>query len=391
MRTKDLVPTAATASPWLRRAGVTLLAVAGLAAVQTALMIVAIGNENDAPIDLSAPRVFGWHLGSLLPWALIAPAILALGERLSPERPLRAVLVHLPAAAVAAIVLGSAAVASNHALRPFGRANGEGEGELASALVIAIGATAPLSIALYFAILGGGLAAGYYHRFREREVRAAQLETRLATARLEALRLQIQPHFLFNTLHTVGGLVRQGEPDAAVDTLSRLSDLLRVTLDGEGRQLVPLADELRVAELYLEIQRTRFSDRLRVERAVDAELLPLPVPSFVLQPLLENAVRHGIAARAGAGTLGLVAARDGDGRLRLEVHDDGKGIAPAGEGALAAERRDGTGGKGLANVRSRLEQLYGDGASLELLPRPGGGAIARLRLPAAPATAGGAA
>jgi LytS/YehU family sensor histidine kinase len=170
----------------------------------------------------------------------------------------------------------------------------------------------------------------------------------------------------------VAGLVRQGENPAAVEMLARLSDLLRATLDGGGRPLVPLAKELALAELYLGIQQVRFADRLRVERAIDPSLLEAAVPPFSLQPLLENAVRHGLGARAGSGLLRIVAERTVDG-LCLEVHDDGRGLTHASERPVE--------GVGLGNTRSRLDQLFGDAARLELVPRPGGGAIARLVLP----------
>jgi LytS/YehU family sensor histidine kinase len=143
--------------------------------------------------------------------------------------------------------------------------------------------------------------------YRERVRAQAALDQELTTARLRALEMQLQPHFLFNTLHAVGGLIRQGESEAAIETLTRLSDLLRVTLAGEGRPLVPLGEELAHTDLYLEIQRIRFADRLSIEREVEPGTEAIPVPAFILQPLVENAIRHGIARKAGAGRLRLTA------------------------------------------------------------------------------------
>jgi two-component system LytT family sensor kinase len=389
---------------WGRHVAVAAQVAAGLGSTQAGLMFAGLRNEPEIARFITFPRVLAWQVLGWLPWALIAPTILAAGAWFPPRRRVGWVLGHLVAAVAASAVLSLGTIGANVVTRPFGKAVPTDSRPKFSPVFFS---SLPLHAVSYFALLGGGYAFDLHRRLREREVRAAQLESRLANARLEALRLQIHPHFLFNTLHTAAGLVRQGESTAAVETLSRLADLLRVTVDGEGRQLVPLAEELRVADLYLEIQAARFADRLRVERSVDPALLATTVPSFVLQPLLENAIRHGIGVRAGVATLWLVARAGADGRVLLEVQDDGVGLQaasghdPAGNGeqADAAAPRDGAApglsgfgrapgdsaarrrAVGLANVRDRLQQIYGGAAALELLPRPGGGTVARLSLP----------
>jgi two-component system, LytTR family, sensor kinase len=335
--------------------------------LQAAMFYISLQQEGGLPFVVSFPRIMAWQLSSWLVWAALAPAVLVLGARWTPERPLLFLAVHLPAGLTAAVLHATADLFLNTAFRPFGQRR-----PVVPQLVGHITNSLNVELLIYFVILGAGYAIDYYRRFRDRELRAAQLEGRLAEARLEALQLQLQPHFLFNTLHTVAGLVRQGENPAAVEMLARLSDLLRATLEGGGLPLVPLRQELALADLYLAIQQVRFADRLRVERAIDPALLDIEVPPFVLQPLLENAVRHGLAVRAGAGSLRIVAERSGD-QLRLAVEDDGRGLA----GGKGVE------GVGLGNTRARLAQLFGDEARLELLDRPTGGAIARLTLPIA--------
>ena len=212
---------------------------------------------------------------------------------------------------------------------------------------------------------------------REREVRAArlrertaQLEGQLAAAQLEALRMQLNPHFLFNTLHAVSTLMTR-DVDAARTMISDLSGLLRLSLDRVGESECPLDDELEFLGHYLDIERTRFADRLAVDIDVEAGARAALVPTLVLQPLVENAVKHGIAPRGEGGHVG-VAAHRANGSLLLRVTDDGPGLPPGGP------PRDGV---GLANTRDRLAKLYGPDATLDLKNRPEGGLVAEVRLP----------
>ncbi|HEX2205407.1 MAG TPA: sensor histidine kinase [Longimicrobium sp.] len=231
-------------------------------------------------------------------------------------------------------------------------------------------------IVVYWAMVGTFAALDYHRRLRDRELeaarlaaRAAQLEASVTQARLDALRMELNPHFLFNTLNSVAGLARRGDGDAAVEVLATLGELLRITL-GQRAQEVPLAEELDFLRRYLQIERVRFHDRLTVEMDVPAELLHLAVPSLVLQPLVENAVRHGVAKSPGPGRVAVRAFRDGE-SLVLEVSDTGAGFD--------GERR--SGGVGLANVAERLAQLYGARAALACGNLPGGGARVTVTLP----------
>jgi two-component system LytT family sensor kinase len=211
-----------------------------------------------------------------------------------------------------------------------------------------------------------------FRRYRDREVQAAQLGTRLAEARLEALKMQIQPHFLFNTLHSISELVHE-DPDAADRMIIRLGDLLRLTVDNAQNHEVTLAQEMEFLQAYLEIQRTRFQDTLEVEISIPPDTLDALVPNLVLQPLVENAIRHGVGARGGVGRIRVSAAREGD-RLRLEVRDNGAGLSAA-PGPRARE------GVGLGNTRARLEQMYGDRQHFELRNGAEGGAVATVTIP----------
>jgi LytS/YehU family sensor histidine kinase len=240
-----------------------------------------------------------------------------------------------------------------------------------------------IDLLVYGAVLGTSYAVGYYTRFREREVRATQLEARLAQAELQALKMQLHPHFLFNTLNGIVGLVRDRKNSAAVEMIAGLSDLLRYTLDGAGRQEVTLREELEFLELYLGIQQKRFPDRLRVEMNVEPTALEALVPNLILQPLVENAIRHGVSRRAAGGTVGVSASREG-GMLRLRVYDDGPGLrhdARADADGDEAHEGSPSTGIGLSNTRARLRQLYGDAQSFEVFDREAGGVEATLRLP----------
>ena len=212
------------------------------------------------------------------------------------------------------------------------------------------------------------------------ELRASQLETQVAQARLGALKAQLQPHFLFNTLNAIVVLVRQQKGQQAEETLARFSDLLRAVLADMDAQEVTLARELEYLKLYLSIEELRFSDRLRVAINVDPELLDAAVPHMGLQPLVENAIRHGIGTRNSAGIIEIDARRIVDpmvdpmgDHLHVSVRDDGPGFGvPGAQGGM---------GLGLANTRARLKQLYGAAAELRAEAHPQGGAVVTLVLP----------
>jgi two-component system LytT family sensor kinase len=228
----------------------------------------------------------------------------------------------------------------------------------------------PWSVVLYFALLGCVYAFTYFAEAREREAQQARLAAQLAEARLGALRMQLNPHFLFNSLNALAVLVRDQKTRDASRMLELLGGVLRQVLQGEKRQEVPLTDELHFLEQYLAIEQVRFSDRMQVRWSIDASVRDALVPEFILQPLVENAIRHGIARRAEAGIIEISAAADGA-DLALTVRDDGPGY-----GASVP-----TGGVGLTNTRARLETLFGAAGRLELRRAENGGTIASVRFP----------
>lgn len=232
---------------------------------------------------------------------------------------------------------------------------------------------------VYWLVLAVGTSVHAFLLRREEERRSAALELaseslrgQLAAARLRSLEAQLHPHFLFNALHTVGSLVRAEERDLALRTLSAIGDLLRATLELGERQTIPMREELALARRFLAIEQTRFKDRLETKITADESLLDVQVPALVLLPLLENAVRHGVAPRGEGGRVELRVTRS-EGEIVIEVADDGPGWPEHGSPE--------TGGIGLANTRQRLQALYGKRGTLELKRAPGGGALVRVRLP----------
>jgi LytS/YehU family sensor histidine kinase len=224
----------------------------------------------------------------------------------------------------------------------------------------------------YWALIGLYSAFVYARRSREQQIHSAQLETRLAQAELQALRMQLHPHFLFNTLHAVS-MLNFSDVDAANRMLVRLSDLLRMSLDNSGKQLVSLREELDFLRKYLEIEQTRFHDRLRVVFDVDETLLDAVVPNLVLQPLVENAIRHGVSKSAQAGVLEISAQRR-EGKLNLRVCDNGPGLPLQWD----LERDTGI---GLSTTIVRLQQLYGSDHSFVLDRRAAGITCAEVVIP----------
>jgi two-component system, LytTR family, sensor kinase len=224
----------------------------------------------------------------------------------------------------------------------------------------------------YWAFVVLSHALHYHSQAQERALAAAQLQMRLAEAQLQALQRQLHPHFLFNTLHTISALMHR-DTEAADTMLARLSDLLRLTLDRLGIQEVPLKEELEFLEKYLEIERTRFGDRLTVQMEIEPETLDVCVPNLILQPLVENAIRHGIAPKVGGGRLQIVARRTGD-RLWLMVRDTGPGLTQAKLDAFNS-------GVGVSNTRSRLEHLYPGAHRFDFHEPSDGGLAVTIELP----------
>ena len=231
--------------------------------------------------------------------------------------------------------------------------------------------TLPFGVAVYLCVVGIEHATRYFVEAREHEVQVARLSEQLSGARFAALQAQLNPHFLFNTLNTIAVLVRDNDRQGAVRIVEQLSEVLRRTLTRHRANEVTLGEELELVKQYVAIEQARFSDRLRPEFRIPDSLLSAAVPSFALQHLVENAIRHGIAREPDAGLL-LVTAERSDDVLQLTVSDDGVGIDPQ----LVPPP-----GHGIENTRERLHAIYGAQGSLEITRRPEGGTIAVLRLP----------
>lgn len=321
------------------------------------------GRLGDQPV--SWPHIV-WQGGDWLICALLTPAVFWMARRYPLMRGVlaRRLPIHFAASLLLCIVWAGAGTLLSFAMLgspPYG-------GSVLSWLFT----TLPFGVAVYFALLGAAHAAAFFLEARERETQAARLSAQLADARLGALRMQLQPHFLFNSLNAITVTVRDGDTVTATRLLEQLSDVLRRVMRPDRPAEVSLAEELEFVQQYLAIEEVRFPDRLRPIFEIAPALLRAAVPEFVLQPLVENALRHGLARRVTATLLKTEARREGD-EVVLAVTDDGPG-----PGGTAEEA---TTGVGLANLRERLASLYGARARLELVATPGGGAIATVRLP----------
>jgi two-component system LytT family sensor kinase len=230
------------------------------------------------------------------------------------------------------------------------------------------------AIGIYMLIALTGYAFSYYRRFREGQVKTLQLEAQLSQAQLHALKMQLHPHFLFNTLHSISALLNK-DADAARKMITRLGDFLRLTLENSGAQEVTLRQEMEFLSCYLEIERIRFQDRLVTHLDVAQQTLDAKVPNLILQPIVENAIRHGIAPRSTQGLIE-IEAKQRNGRLRIQVRDNGPGLSAHRTSENVFKK-----GLGLANTETRLEQLYGSAQSFQLSNNPEGGLVVTLEIP----------
>lgn len=226
-------------------------------------------------------------------------------------------------------------------------------------------------ITIYLPIVLVAHVTSYYRRFRERELRSSQLQGQLEKARLQALKSQLQPHFLFNTLNSISALMRT-DVEAADRMITRLGDLLRTSLETAGTQMTTLNHELEFVNCYIEIEKIRFEERLRVRLDIAPETLDATVPHLLLQPLVDNAIKHGISKLVAGGEIQISARRD-DSDLHLEVRDNGPGFRDTGQ---IPSR-----GLGLRITRERLETIYGQNHSVEVLALPDGGCVVRVSIP----------
>ena len=331
------------------------------------------------PLRPGPTATYGWYLFSTtafwLAWGLLSPLALGMAERyrFTSRNRRRAVLAHAGGGLLIVWAQTMLAVGARVVCAPlFGV-------EITSPyrmVTVALLQELDWNYAIYLCIVGVSHAMYFHRQSQDRAVRASQLEARLAEAQLQALQRQLQPHFLFNTLHAIFTLVRHN-PTAAEQMIERLSELLRVTLKNTATQEVPLAEELAYLDKYLAIEKVHFGDRLEVEVDVPLGVQDGLVPYLVLQPLVENAIRHGLAPRRAQGRLRVSGRRDGD-QLVLVVSDNGGGVSSSHLLTLNE-------GVGLANTRARLVRLYGDRHDLSFHTPPTSGLAVTLRIPYVPA------
>ena len=320
-------------------------------ATQTVFTMRAEGMHH-AWIRLFFTLLFAW-----VPLAIATPIILRFGRRYPPLQPwaFSSWLAHLTVWCLLCMASAAWTAGFERTLNPW--ADPSGPGLFAHLFWFRFFSDLVSYLILYAAILGIGYAFESRERLARQQTETAQLSEQLSRAQLDSLRRQVEPHFLFNSLNAIAGLVREGRSEAAVTTIAGLSDFLRRVLEDSTRQEVRLSEEIEYLEKYLEIQKVRFADRLAVRIQVPGELMASQVPSLILQPMVENAIKHGIARRAQGGEIRVSAARS-NGMLKLMVYNDGPG--------LAANRENGRSGIGISNTRTRLQSLYGESFELSL-------------------------
>jgi len=339
-----------------------------LASFLTSQMYLAY-SRREMPIRWQ--RIFLVELIYAYIWAALTPLILWLARRFPIERWkwVRSLLIHVGAS----LFIGFATRVL-HDLMLFWVV-GDADWKFSmSKLLMNVYFMTDYGVMLYWLILLISYSFNYQRRYREGEVRATRLEAQLAQAQLQALKMQLHPHFLFNTLHSISALVHKNA-DAADKMIARLGDFLRLTLENSGAQEVSLAQELEFLKCYLEIERIRFEDRLAVQIDVEPQTLDARLPNLILQPIVENAIRHGISTRTSAGRIEMEARRL-NGALQVQVTDNGPGLSSGSNTGSIVKA-----GVGLANTQARLKQLYGDEHRLDLANAASGGLTVILEIP----------
>jgi two-component system, LytTR family, sensor kinase len=336
-----------------------------LDAMQTVLIMHAEGMHH-AWVKLFMTTTISW-----LPWALATSPVLRLGRRIPPVglRPASKWFLHAAACAVVGLSFAAWTSWLEVQFNPYAYKT---PGVFADLCLGKFYSGILTSLILYSAILAVGYVLDSKERLALQQTETARLNELLSKAQLDALRQQIEPHFLFNTLNAVAGLVREKKNDAAVNMIAGLSDFLRRVLEDSNRQQVSLADEVEFTNRYLEIQKVRFADRLQLSVDVPTEFYAARVPSLILQPMVENAVKHGIAKRAQGGAIRITASRC-DGILTLSVYNDGP--------SLPADWETTRSGIGISNVRTRLKSLYGAASELSMRNQGSGGVEVSISLP----------
>jgi sensor histidine kinase YesM len=311
-------------------------------------------------------RALTWNLSAFWLWMVLTPLVGWLGRQGADGGWRRFCAVHVPAGLAVALLHMLVQLSLFWAVCGPGRMPVH---TLGSYIAMESAYSYHLAVLTYWVILVVLRGLESRRRLRDEQLRSAQLQTQLAQAQLQALRMQLQPHFLFNTLNAISALALANPLQARL-MIARLSDLLRLTLEERHAAEIPLAREMEFLRCYLEIQQVRFQDRLSTQLDVAQDTLRAAVPSMILQPLVENALRHGLLAKPTPGRLRIASRREGD-ELHLHVDDDGLGLPP--DGPLE--------GLGLGNTRARLQVLFGASASLALNAKAEGGTRVELRLP----------
>jgi two-component system LytT family sensor kinase len=330
---------------------------------------VAAASEITPPLGADRERTFIFFFARFFPLALLAPAIFALGERWSlfSRRWKSHLAYHLGAGFVFAAV---------HVLLSYGLMESAFALGWARFRLMTLEHEAFVffryNYLFYWIVLCVSFLPEYYQRYRAREFRVTQLEAKLAQANLRLLKMQLNPHFLFNTLNSISALIYE-DPGAADRVIARLSDLLRQTLDYKGDQEISVKKEMEFLRPYLDIMKIRFAEKLRLSIEVAPETEEARVPALLLQPLVENAVRHGVLHREDGGRVALRIRRSGT-SLVLEVEDDGPGLGPAGGAGVNR-------GIGLAGTAERLIVLYGERHAFDLITPSQGGTLVRMEIP----------
>jgi two-component system, LytTR family, sensor kinase len=316
-------------------------------------------------------KLFVTTLLSWLPWAVATPLILRLGHKYPPVRlkPFRIWFAHIAACLTVGLSFSLWTAGLEVLLNPYAYPSVPPYSQLWTEKFYN-GVLS--SMVLYAAVLTVSYVLDSRERLAFQRTETARLNEQLSKAQLSALRQQIEPHFLFNTLNAVSGLVREGRNDSAVSMIAGLSDFLRRILEDSSRQEVPLQEEMDFALNYLDIQKVRFADRLQLSVDVPDELYPAKVPSLILQPMVENAIKHGIAKRAQGGSI-WISASGCNGMLTLSVRNDGPSLPDDWEATRS--------GIGMSNVRTRLQSLYGSSFELSMRNRNLGGVEVSVTLP----------
>lgn len=355
------IPANSARRPWFW-IGFFWLAFGLVDAIQTVLIMHGEGMHH-AWIKLFVITTIAW-----LPWAFATPFVMDLGRRFPPTRlrPITGWLAHIAACAAIALAYSGWLTVLHRAFNPYADAGPPAPPlhlwiERFNNFILA-------AIVLYAAVLAITYALDSRARLAYQQTETARLNEQLIKAQLDALRRQIEPHFLFNSLNSVAALVRENKNDDAVTMIAELSDFLRRVLADSAKHQVPLREEMDFAQKYLDIQKVRFVDRLQLSVDVPENLLRAQVPTLILQPIVENAIKHGIAKRAQGGQI-RIAAASSNGFLTLTVYNDGPSLSEA------------TPGIGISNMRTRLESLYGQAFCLDMRNQPPGGVEVSVSVP----------